>query len=395
MAVEEIARQMTGRLTPNGEDRQDALLPSPMVQNHAAFLHLLPDGGLLCAWFGGTLEGKSDISIHVSRLAPGADGWSEPAQVSDDPARSEQNPVLFRSADGGLHLVHTAQVSGNQESCLLRWRGLGVSGDGISSGNPRELDLPRGTFVRAPIVLRDDGAWMLPVFRCIAPEGQRWTGSHDTAALAVSEDAGATWRLTEVPDSIGCVHMSVVPLGSGRLAAFFRRRQADFVYRSESRDGGRTWDAPDATDVPNNNSSIGAIALRDGRIALLCNPSSAATSLDRRQSLYDELGEDDAREDAKGGCSPVWGVPRAPLALCISDDGGRTFPVRHMIEDSSGTCLSNNSEDGRNQELSYPVLLETPDGTLHLAFTFKRRAIKHVRLAPGWLEARQTGGTAR
>jgi predicted neuraminidase len=56
-----------------------------------------------------------------------------------------------------------------------------------------------------------------------------------------------------------------------------------------------------------------------------------------------------------------------------------------VVEDSAGTCLSNDSLDGRNQELSYPMLVEAPDGTIHLAFTYKRRAIKHVRLAPGWL----------
>ena len=29
-------------------------------------------------------------------------------------------------------------------------------------------------------------------------------------------------------------------------------------------------------------------------------------------------------------------------------------------------------------------LLEGPDGTMHLAYTYHRRAIKYVRLAPGW-----------
>ena len=84
--------------------------------------------------------------------------------------------------------------------------------------------------------------------------------------------------------------------------------------------------APAPTDVPNNNSSIGAITLRDGRVALICNLASATTSTDRRKSLYDELGETDERPDADstgGGCTPVWGVPRAPLALCLSEDGGR------------------------------------------------------------------------
>lgn len=388
MAREDIASRMTGRLEPRGEGRAEALLPSPVIQNHAAFLSLLPSGALLCAWFGGTLEGKSDISIYLSQLAPGAERWGEPARLSDDPERSEQNPVLFQEPSGALSLIHTAQVGGNQDTCVLRRRRLELAGGTARAGAVEELALPRGTFVRAPIQVRDDGAWMMPVFRCLAPPGRRWTGSHDTAGVAVSLDEGRSWGLSEVPGSIGSVHMTIVPLDGGRMVAFYRRRQADFVHRSLGVDGGRSWSAPEPTDVPNNNSSIGAIRLADGRIALLCNPTSAATSSERRQSLYDELGAADDRPDATGGCAPVWGVPRAPLTLCLSTDEGRAFPQRHVIEDASGACLSNDSLDGRNQELSYPVLVQAPDGALHLAFTYKRRAIKHVRLAPGWLAAR-------
>ncbi|WP_244630900.1 exo-alpha-sialidase [Aureimonas sp. ME7] len=378
---------MTGELSREEGLRSDALIPSPMIQNHAAFLKLMADGTLLCAWFGGTLEGKSDISIHLSSLAPGTARWSEAVALSNDPERSEQNPVLFKDRNGVLMLIHTAQVSGNQDECVLRRRALTSPHGRIAGGEPELLPLPRGTFVRAPLVERGDGAWLLPVFRCIAPAGMRWTGSHDTAGVATTTDGGRTWDLMQVPGSIGCVHMTIVPLGGERMVAFYRRRQADFVYRSQSLDGGRTWDAPRPTDVPNNNSSIGVVRLRDGRIAMVCNPSSATTSADRRRSLYDELGEADTRPDAEGGCSPIWGVPRAPLALCLSTDEGRTFSERHVIADSSGACLSNDSGDGRNEELSYPVLLEAPDGTIHIAFTYKRRAIRHVRLAPGWLAA--------
>lgn len=65
---------MNGLLQAHAEDpaRQVADLPSPCVQNHAANLMLLPDGTLGCVWFGGTMEGKSDISVFMSRLEPGA-----------------------------------------------------------------------------------------------------------------------------------------------------------------------------------------------------------------------------------------------------------------------------------------------------------------------------------
>jgi len=389
MTPEEIARSMNGALRSTSPARQEALLPSPMIQNHAAFLHLLSDGALACAWFGGTLEGKSDISIFASVLPKDATAWGPPQRLSFDPAHSEQNPVLFAAPDGRLWLFHTSQPSGNQDECRIRMAELRRDPSdplALIAAEGRYLDLPRGCFVRAPLVVRDDGAWLLPIFRCVQRPGQKWNGSHDTAAVGISFDQGETWQLEDLDRSIGCVHMSPVSLGEGRLAALFRRRQADWIYRTESLDGGRSWSIPDASDVPNNNSSIAAIRLGDGRIATICNPVSAAEFTERRASLYDELGEEDGRPDAspEGGCLPIWGVPRAPVALCLSEDGGRTFPVRLVIEDGPGTCLSNDSTDGRNKEMSYPWLLEGPDGTMHLAYTYHRRAIKYVRLAPGW-----------
>jgi predicted neuraminidase len=380
---------MTGILDSVDPERIEAFLPSPVIHNHAAFLQWLPDGALACAWFAGTLEGRSDIFVRMATLAPGADRWGSADLLSDDDARSEQNPVLFPDPRGGsVNLFHTAQPGGRQEECVVQRRPVERTGSGWHGGPARTLtDLPPGSFVRGSLVVRDDGAWMLPLFLCKTVPGARWTGSHDTAALAVSEDGGQSWTLTHVPDSTGCVHMTIVPLGGSRMAAFFRRRQSDFVYRTESEDGGRAWSAPQPTDVPNNNSSIVAVRLDDGRVALLCNPVSAADSAARRESLYDELDEQgDGRADPTGGIVPIWGVPRAPLTLCVSGDGGRTFPLRKVVENGEGTCLSNNPLDGRNKELSYPAMVQGPDGDLHLAYTFHRRAIKYVRLRRGWID---------
>ncbi|MEZ5797613.1 MAG: exo-alpha-sialidase [Paracoccaceae bacterium] len=374
LSPDQIAICMDGRLQA-GDGRQEAILPSPMVQNHAAFLSRHADGRLDCLWFGGSLEGKADICIWRSSLPPGAGAWTPAQRISDDAERSEQNPVQFLAPDGRTLILHTAQPrGGRQDECAVRLR--------VEGGAPRDLPLPPGTFIRAPVHVRPDGTWLLPLFHCVQAPGAQWTGRLDHASVAITQDRGETWRRVEVPDSIGCVHMSIVDLGAGdgqHLAAFFRRRQADFVHRTESRDGGESWSVPVATDVPNNNSSIAVVRLADGRLCMACNPVNASMSPDRRASLYDELGQDD-RPQAQGGCEPIWGVPRGPMALCLSRDGGHSFPDRVVVEDSPGTCLSNDSLDGRNLELSYPALNQAPDGSLDLAYTLYRRAIRHVRL---------------
>ncbi len=373
-SVDEIANAMDGKLNRFSGGRQAAILPSPCVQNHAAFLYQNLDGALQCAWFAGGLEGKADICIHSSVLDAHAGIWQSAIAETDDPERSEQNPVLF-SPDGQKTLLfHTAQPGGDQDRCVVRMREIGRA--------PQDIDVPMGSFVRGRPVIRNDGAWLLPLFRCTHVPGSRWTGRHDFASLAISSDQGQSWRCVDLPDSTGCVHMTLVPLNDTKILAFFRRRQAEFVYRTSSSNGGESWETPTPTNIPNNNSSIAAIRLKDGRIALAANPVNAQMNDARRISLYDELGDDD-RPEAEGGCTPIWGVARAPLSLFFSSDQGRQFSGEVIVWNSKGSCLSNDSEDGKNQELSYPAILQAESGDLHVAFTLHRRAIAYVNIPYG------------
>ena len=364
-----IIERMNGKVQTFSNGWQAALLPSPCIQNHAAFLYRGLDGDLRCAWFAGGLEGKSDICIHSSILDEKSGLWQSAQALTDDPVRSEQNPVLF-SPDGQRTLLfHTAQPGGNQDQCIVRMREVGKS--------PRNTDLPTGSFVRARPIVRSDGAWLLPLHHCTHVPGSRWTGRHDYASVAITTDEGHSWRCVNVPNSTGCVHMTLVPLDGDKIIALFRRRQADFIYKTLSEDGGESWQEPTATNIPNNNSSIAAMRMKDGRIALVCNPVNAQMDSSRRDSLYDELGIDE-RPEAAGGCQPIWGVARAPLSLFFSTGDGEHFGDEIILWNSSGNCLTNNSEDGLNQELSYPTILQSDSGDLNIAFTLHRRAIAHI-----------------
>ncbi len=376
LTTAEIEAAMDGRLHVSTSGRVDAFLLSPMVQNHAANLHVLPDARLACVWFGGTMEGMGDISVYMSTLGP--EGWSQARRLSDDPTRSEQNPVLFTAPDGAVWLFHTSQPGGRQDECEIVAR---VSCDGGERFGPvRVIGDFRGVFVRQPVQLGPSGEWLLPGFRCVTPAAGRWTGDVDTAVMLVSCDQGQSWSAVEVPDSLGAVHMNpVAPMGQ-MMPAFYRDRYAASVKRSLSTDGGLGWSAPQPTDLPNNNSSVQAIRLADGRIAMVLNPISAVQSDARRASLYDEIEGEVEVLAVTTGPKAIWGVPRAPMVLALSSDNGATFPVRITIDDGSGHALSNNSAAGVNRELSYPSILQDREGLLHIAYTYHRRAIRYVRI---------------
>ena len=385
------ASSMPGRLHPAPGDagRIDAYLPAATVQSHAANLLALANGDLLCAWFGGTQEGVPDISIYLSRLAAGSVTWTDPVKLSDDPTRSEQNPVLFAAPDGKLWLVYTAQLSGHQNTSIVRRR---VSDDNGHTWGPIDtlFDKP-GTFVRQPIVVAHDGAWLCPVFMCRVAPGERWSGNDDISVVMRSVDNGRSWSEHEVPGSVGCVHMNIQVLADGTAVALFRSRWADHVYMSRSSNG-IDWSEPRALALPNNNSSIQFTALANGHLALVFNNSSAANSTSRRASLYDDIEDAEDNGALRTQAASVhgtafWGAPRAPMTLAISTDGGLTWPVMRNLETGDGYCMTNNSSEQLNREFSYPSIVQSQDGRLHIAFTYFRQRIKYVCVTEGWVSA--------
>ncbi len=383
--------EFDGLLRSRPDEGAEALLPTPTVQCHAANLAFLPGGDLACVWFGGTQEGVSDISIYLSRLPAGTDRWLDPVQLSFDSQRSEQNPILFTAPDGAVWLLYTAQIAGNQDTSEVRRR---ISRDGGTTWDePTALlgaDAPVGVFVRQSPVVLESGRILLPVFNCRTVPGEKWVGNDDTASVWFSDDGGASWSEVAVPASGGCVHMNIVPRQDGTLWACFRSRWADHVYETLSTDGGMTWEPCRPIDLPNNNSSIQARAIGDGRIAMVMNYASKDDATSRRVSLYDEI-DDDGLADDDGpriaepsldgdGPSAFWGAPRAPMTLALSTDDGRSWPLAYDIENGDGYCLSNNSRESLNRELSYPTVIADGDGGLHIAYTWHRKTIKHVHL---------------
>jgi predicted neuraminidase len=183
--------------------------------------------------------------------------------------------------------------------------------------------------------------------------------------------------------------MDVSQLEDGSLLALFRSRWADRIYASRSTDHGRTWTSPVPSGLPNNNSSIQYTVLANGHLALVFNDTNAEGVTELRASLYDDIEDDSGLKEPvsqEGERHAVWGVPRAPMTIAISEDGGRSWPHKRNIEIGDGYCMTNNSREQRNREYSYPTIKQGSDGALHIAFTYFRQAIKYVRVHERWVQ---------
>jgi predicted neuraminidase len=97
-----------------------------------------------------------------------------------------------------------------------------------------------------------------------------------------------------------------------------------------------------ATDLPNPNSGIEALTLADGRHLL----------------IYNHL------ESGKSG-----GGRRGMLNVAISNDGVQWHKAA-VLEQQTGA------------EFSYPAIIQSTDGNVHITYTWKRQRIKHVVLSP-------------
>lgn len=325
---------------------------------HAPALIETGDGGMLCAWFAGSFEGSGDISIVVSKLDPETQTWSVPVTVSKEENRSEQNPSFFRTPEGQIWLIYTSQVSRQEgkdnmqfTSIILLQKSLD---EGQTWGEPEVLFEKEGTFGRQGIQILSNGRWIYSTWLC---EDSAEGLANDPTEFQLSDDAGKTWRPVRMPESNGRVHGNVVEVEPGYLVAFMRSRFADFVYRSESVDFGDSWSVPQATVLPNNNASVSAIKLTSGEIALAYNANAAPNA-------------------AFGKVS--WPGLRNPVAVSVSEDFGKTWPIGRILEAAEGYIGTENKTN--NSQYEYPTLYQDSQDVLHLVYAYRNRyCVKYVR----------------
>lgn len=309
----------------------------PTAQCHASTLVQTRDGTLLAAWFGGTREGANDVGIWLTRRTQA--GWQPAHEVAeghqpDGSSLPSWNPVLFQPRNGPAQLYYKIGPNPRQ------WWGMMISSldDGAHWSRPRKLakgilgpiknkpvQLPDGRILAGSS--REDGGWRVH--------------------MESSRDGGATWHATadlNDPKRIGAIQPSLLLHPDGRLQAIGRTQQ-NRVFSLFSNDMGHSWGQMLLLDVYNPNSGTDAVMLRDGRALLVYNPTIK--------------GKD-------------WWNGRGVLAVAVSDDGLHWKRV---------LTLENSPKD----EYSYPAVIQTRDGLVHISYTWKRERIVHVVLDPSRL----------
>jgi predicted neuraminidase len=313
---------------------------APFPECHASTI-AESKGTLVAAWFGGTKEKHPDVGIWVARWERGQ--WTTPVEVAngvESPGKRYPtwNPVLHQAKSGTLLLFYKVGPSPD-----TWWGMLTTSNDGGKTwSQPTRLpDGIAGPIKNKPVELRN-GELLCPS----STEDQGWRAHFERTA-----DGGKTWQRTEpINDGkeFGVIQPTVFFHKGGKLQALFRSRQGKVV-ESWSDDNGRTWSKLTATALPNPNSGVDGVTLKDGRHLLVYN------------HVVTGAGK--------------WGN-RAPLNVALSRDG-KTWQAALVLEPGPAAA-----------EYSYPAVIQTRDGLVHITYTWNRKKVKHMVVDPRKLRPR-------
>ncbi len=308
-------------------------MPTPNC--HASTVLPLPDGTVICAWFGGTKEGKTDVDIWYSRRDE--NGWSKPMSICYNKHIPHWNPVLFLRENGEIILFFKVGKE------IYSWRTFAaISSDGGKTfGKPFELVAGDRSGGRGPAknkCLRlSDGRVLAPA----SSEIRGWNCFIDT-----SFDDGLSWtkgqkikteRTAPILNRLNKYTSNLIPMIQPTLwesengkVHMLTRTAVGKAYRSDSEDYGESWCQAYPTVLPNNNSGLDVVKVPGGELYLISNP-----------------------------VSENWGE-RSPLTIQKSCDNGVSWETVITLE-----------EEKKDSEFSYPAMVYM-DGALYITYTYER-----------------------
>jgi predicted neuraminidase len=274
--------------------------------------------GLIAAWFGGTREGAPDVGIWLSRHAKGI--WTAPIEVATGVQPDGTRHPCWNPVLFEITKGELALFYKVGPTPQTWWGMVRTSRDsGQTWSDARRLpDGFLGPVKNKPVRL-SDGTLIAPSSTETPERPSAWRVHFER-----SSDGGNVWTKTEP--------IAVHP--GGRLQALGRSRSGR-VFETWSHDAGKTWTALSLTTLPNPSSGTDAVTLADGRHLIVYNPTE------------------------KG---------RSPLSVALSRDG-KAWEASLVLENEPG-------------EFSYPAVIQSSDGLVHITYTWRRQRIKHVVIDP-------------
>lgn len=296
--------------------------------HHASTIAEAANGDLLAVWYGGSYESSDDQTLFLARRKKGERAWGPPQALIRDSLQPPGNAVVFRDGLdriwivwGRMEVSRPVRQGGGWSQCRLMYR---VSDDhGMTWSPDNVFQDGLDALPRNVPVLLPDRSLLLPM------------GASGGSLFLKTADHGKTWTRSALIAGGGQPTLALRPDGS--LLALMRG--APRIPQSESRDGGLSWTEATPTSLRNPGAGIALTHLRNGRLVLVFNDSETA---------------------------------RTPLSIARSVDGGRSWERPLALEANPG-------------EYSYPSVIQSSDGRIHVTYTFRRYAIKHVEMDEDWL----------
>lgn len=330
--------------------RDFCIKPPPEHPNcHASSICELPNGDLLACCYAGVYEGAPDQVILGARYERATGRWAEPQVWVHVARRATSNPRVFLGPEPGAVWLLAPVNYGERWCSGGTFLFLKRSYDGGRTWTDLELLVERKGLLGKNKPLVRERLCLIPV---------EWEATWSATFLR-SEDSGRTWEIVGDLGRAAGAHLiqpAVVELSDGSLMAYMRSQEGH-IFVSYSQDLGRSWTKPQPTSLPNNNSGIDLVRLYSGNLVLVYNPTSVVPGMEKLDPAWPK----DMPVEFN-----AWG-PRTPLVAALSTDEGRTWPYQLVLEEGPG-------------EYSYPAVIQAQDGTIHITYTYRRKAIRHVQL---------------
>lgn len=301
--------------------------------HHCSTICQAANGDLLCLWYGGSYESADDQAIFLARKRPDDKRWSTPQVLLQNAAAPPGNGIIFRDTTERLWIVWCRMegtrpmLRGNGwDRCRLFTRTSTDHGMTWSEDRPM-FDEELWCVPRNPPIVLADKTLLLPV------EGLQ--GKVEGSYFLRLPSGASTWQRAAFTD--GGSQPAVAQRRDGTILALMRHAQ--HITQIESSDGGLTWSKAVDTSLENPDSGISMTRLANGHLVLVYNDTP---------------------------------TDRTPLSIARSIDEGRTWEKPLRLESNPG-------------EYSYPSVIQSTDGRVHVTYTYRRYAIKHVELNEDWL----------